>query len=79
MTDQTTAHCSPAEDPQTGSVSVNHSDQTGPGREAAADPTFEASLRYLAADLGEIARTAPAEKREPLYSVTHLLRAIANS
>ncbi len=43
------------------------------------DPAFEASLLYLAADLSEIARTAPPEKQASLVSVINLLRALAVS
>lgn len=41
--------------------------------------TFEASLHYAAADLDELALSAPEAKRESLMAVVRLLRSLADS
>lgn len=40
---------------------------------------FEAELRYLAADLQELARNAPAHKRHSVVAISRLLRTLATN
>ena len=40
---------------------------------------FDAALYYIAADLQELAKVAPACKAEPLSAVVRLMRALANT
>lgn len=48
---------------------------------SAADPdgAFNAALYYIAADLHELAKTAPAYKVEPLSALVRLMRALAET
>jgi hypothetical protein len=50
-------------------------DAAGPESE---DGAFRAGLFYIAADLTELARTAPAEKSQPLLALVRLVRAMAD-
>lgn len=48
---------------------------------SATDPegAFNAALYYIAADLHELAKTAPAYKVEPLSALVRLMRALAET